>query len=156
MSRDEDIIAMVYSVFETEPRPEHFTNYLHCYECAEHDELLRRRDKNSLGIEDVNNQGWDPICFITAEGWRYYLPALVRLALESGKTEDDWYLPQFLFHLVGDGKENRRIKNCSDSQRKAIATFLWYIVGTEANLIARYNIDNDLQMAIEIWSESPA
>lgn len=152
MSMDKDIIAMVRSVFETESRPEHFTNYLHCDECTEHDELLRRRDRNSLRIEDINNPGWDPVCFLTTEGWLYYLPALVRLAMESEKKEGDWYLPQLLFHLVEDGKENRRIKNCNNTQRKAIVTFLWHIVRTKENLIAQYNIDNHLQMAIEIWS----
>ncbi len=115
MATDQEIIDAVRHAFATEPRPEHFTNYRHCCECAEHDALLASRDLQSLRLEDVNNAGWDPICFATAAGFRYYLPALVRLAFES-ITSADWYLPQLLFHLIGDGPQNRRVVCCTAGQ----------------------------------------
>jgi hypothetical protein len=40
-------------------RPQHFTNFRHCCECAEHDELLRWRDRDTLRVEDVGNPVWD-------------------------------------------------------------------------------------------------
>lgn len=151
MATDQEIIKLVREAFALEPRPEHFTNYLHCCECAEHDELLSSRDLQSLKLEDVNNAGWDPICFVTEQGFRYYLPSLVRLALESRAS--DWYLPQLLFHLVGDGPRNRRVSCCSLLQKQAIGTFLWHAVETRGELIAAYEIEEDLQSAIAIWSE---
>jgi hypothetical protein len=78
MVSDLQIMSVIHEAFAAEPRPEHFTNYTHGCECAEHNELLRARDRETLGLEDVGNPGWDPICFVTAEGFRYYLPALVR------------------------------------------------------------------------------
>jgi hypothetical protein len=92
MATDQEMINAVRHAFAAEPRPEHFTNYRHCCECAEHDALLTSCNLESLRLEDVNNTSWDPICFATAEGFRYYLPALVRLVFESIKSED-WYLP---------------------------------------------------------------
>ena len=65
------------------PKPEHFTNYRHCCECAEHDETLLAQDVNSIGIEQLGNPGWDPLCFISPEGFLYYLPALIRITLAT-------------------------------------------------------------------------
>lgn len=72
MATAQEIIEAVRHAFSAELRPEHFTNYTHCCECAEHHALLASRDLQSLHLEDVNNAGWDPICFATAEGFRYY------------------------------------------------------------------------------------
>ena len=35
MATDDEVLALVTDVFAG-PRPEHFTNYTHCCECAEH------------------------------------------------------------------------------------------------------------------------
>ena len=151
MATDQNIIDTVRQAFAAEPRPEHFTNHKHCCECAEHDALLASRDADRLRLEDVNNAGWDPICFVTAAGFRYYLPALVRLVFESA-TSEDWYLPHLLFHLIGDGPQNRRVVCCTRAQQRAIAAVLWHVVDTWPALIVRYGIDDDLQKALEIWS----
>jgi hypothetical protein len=151
MTTGQVLIDAVRSAFAGEPRPEHFTAHRHCCECAEHDALLSSRDLDSLLLEDVNNAGWDPICFATAEGFQYYLPALVRLAFESVTTED-WYLPQLLFHLTYDGPQNRRVMSCPAAQRQAIAAVLWHVVETQPVLIVHYGIEDDLQRALEIWS----
>ena len=152
MVTDQEIIDVILKAFAFEPRPQHFTNYLHCGECAEHNDLLSSRDRQSLRLEDVNNAGWDPICFITDEGFRYYLPSLARLALESS-TSRGWYLPQLLFHLIGDGPQNRRVGCCSTPQKRAITALLWHVVETRRELISNYKIEEELQRAIEIWSD---
>lgn len=151
MATDQEIINTVRYAFAAEPRPEHFTDHRHCCECAEHEALLASRDLDSLRVEDVNNAGWDPICFVTAAGFRYYLPALVRLAFET-VTSQDWYWPQLLFHLTYDGPQNRRVICCTAAQQQAIAAALWYVVQTQPVLIVRYGSEDDLQRALEIWS----
>jgi len=65
------------------PKPEHFTNYRHCCECAEHDETLLAQDVNSIGIEQLGNPGWDPLCFASPDGFLYYFPALIRITLDA-------------------------------------------------------------------------
>jgi hypothetical protein len=151
MPTDQEIIEAVRHAFAAEPRPEHFANASHCCECAEHDALLASRDLDRLRLEDVNNAGWDPICFVTAAGFRYYLPALVRLVFES-VTSEDWYLPQLLFHLIGDGPQNRRVVCCTPAQQRAIVAVLWHMVETWPELVIHYGIEEDLQRALEIWS----
>ena len=155
MATDQEIIDAVREAFGSEPRPQHFTNHSHCCECAEHNDLLSFRDPDTLRLEDVNNAGWDPICFATSEGFRYYLPALVRLAMESS-TKREWYLPQLLFHLIGDGSQNRRVECCGGQQQEAIVRFLWHVVESRGELMAEYGIEDEVQRAIEIWSEGAA
>jgi hypothetical protein len=146
MSVEEKIINHVEEAFGSAPRPEHFTNYEHCCECFDHDELLRARDRQTLTIEDVGNAGWDPVCFMSVEGFRYYLPALLRLALDS-----DTYLPQLLFHLLYDGERNARMSHCSPAERKAVVDFLWHTVEHRPSAVA--DCEEDLQRAIAIWSD---
>ena len=78
----DEILRLVETAFAAVPRPEHFTSYLHCDECQEHDELMRSRDRASLTVEDVGDT-WTPLPMLTPEGYRYYFPALVRLALSA-------------------------------------------------------------------------
>jgi len=149
---DREILRCVDEAFAHEPRPHHFTNFTHCCECAEHDAVLRARDRDTLAIEDVGNAGWDPICFITAEGFRYYLPSLVRLALgDPGSRQPAPYVHQLLFHLIGDGEDNRRVAACTPPQRKAVTAFLWHLTGTRDCKAA--GCEDNLERAIEIWTD---
>ena len=74
-----DLLTEAEEIFGSTPRPEHFTNYRHCCECAEHDETLRSATPETLSYESVR-PGWDPLCFVSPQGFQYYFPALVRLA----------------------------------------------------------------------------
>ncbi len=155
MASDHEIMGAINKALLAEPRPDHFTDYTHCCECAEHDELLRARDRETLALEDVGNAGWDPICFVTAEGFRYYLPALVRLALSRPDDRNAGpYLSQLLFHLIGDGENNRRVSCCSPAQRRAVVEFLRHAAKTSD--CAAEGCEDDLQRAIEIWSADAA
>jgi hypothetical protein len=153
VSTDAEIIDGVRRVFATRQRPDHFTNHNHCDECAEHDEVLRCRDTDTLSIDDVGNPGWDPICFISPDGFAWYLPALVRLALAQPAQPAGWYGPQLLFHLCSDGPRNERILACTPEQRQSIVGLLEHILDTRVELVERYQCGEALLRAIERWSE---
>ncbi len=118
-----------------ECKPAHFTNYRHCDECAEHDNTLKVSTVDTIGIEELGNPGWDPICFCSDEGKRYYMPALIRLSLET--VQNEFYFGQFLFHLENVGKNNCLILSCSEQQRKFIASFVEHMINTYADEIER-------------------
>ena len=86
----------IKDLFSEEKRPYHFTDYTHCEECADHDATMQQFDNTNLPVEKVNNQAWDPVCFLTPEGFRYYYPRLCELAYGRG---DAFYLESFLMHL---------------------------------------------------------
>jgi hypothetical protein len=90
VSSDNQVLRRIQLAFASRVRPDHFTNYMHCSECAEHDEVLRSRNSDTLRIEDVGNSGCDPICYISPEGFAYYLPALARLALKKRAEPHGW------------------------------------------------------------------
>ena len=120
----------------TVPKPTHFTNYRHCCECAEHDETLLTADINAIGLEQLGNPGWDPLCFTSAAGLVHYMPALIRLTLETMDTLQEQYLEQLLLHLIYDGTENRIVRACNPEHRAFIARFLAY-------LIEQYSVEMD-------------
>jgi hypothetical protein len=127
------ILEAINRTFGSVQRPEHFTNYKHCCECAEHDETLRLHDIDTIGLEELGHPSWDPICFITIEGYLYYMPALARLALGTGEK---YYLDQFPFHLNSD-----RIAAFTPKQKIAVCRLLEYIRDTRRQEIEGYDWD---------------
>lgn len=137
-------------LFGNVPRPEHFTDYTHCCECAEHDETLSRESIETLSYENLR-PGWDPLCFISPEGFQYYFPALVRLTLDG--TGENYFIDQLIFHLESDGKRNSRYLQFTPEQRSFVVRLLNYLVETRAVEIEE-NFDTDaLFRTIEIWDE---
>ncbi|HEX6987819.1 MAG TPA: DUF6714 family protein [Planctomycetaceae bacterium] len=131
MGSKADILAAIDAAFGREPRPEHFTNYRHCDECAEHDETFRSRTPETIGLDELGNPGWDPVCFVNVEGYKHYMPAFARLALDGSEVRQTseglpyrhGYLDQFLFHLWEE-----RLAAFGDAQRGAVFNLLEYVL----------------------------
>lgn len=128
MSPTDRIFAFVDEAFSECPRPEHFTNYEHCDECAEHDELLRARNRDSLTREDVGHPSWDPITYCTSVGIAYYMPSLVRLALDIGADSQLEYAHQLMFQFLCGGADNEHYAAFAPAQRHAIAALVAHLI----------------------------
>ncbi len=151
---DADVLKVVEAAFASQARPGHFTNFRHCEECAEHDEVLRSRTKESLTVADVGNPGWDPICFVTDEGFRYYFPGLARLALQEPTGGHGWYFEQLLFHLNDAATPQKRRPACTPQQREAVACFLRHVLDTRGVRVAEHLCEDELRNAISLWSDA--
>ncbi|MEX1254953.1 MAG: DUF6714 family protein [Dehalococcoidia bacterium] len=152
MATDTEILDSIAAAFAGCPRPEHFTDRVHCCECAEHDATLLSRDVETLDHDDVGSPGWDPVCFITPEGFAYYLPALARLALAPEHPQWGWYGPQLFFHFAYDGAHNARWARCTPDQRRAVAALLDHIFATRSGLLQPFD-ERSLFEALEVWSD---
>ncbi len=116
-------LAAIDRVFGGLPRPEPLIrNPNHCCECAEHEETLSVVTPETIGLEQVGSPAWDPVCYLSDAGYRYFMPGLARLALGTGEA---YYLDQFLFHL-----DSGRVDVLSESEKKAVATFLDHVLET--------------------------
>lgn len=155
-SADFAALAKVEQAFGRCRRPRHFADHTHCEECAEHDALLRERDVSSLKLADVGNPGWDPICFISDEGFLYYLPALARLALQPSTEPYGRYGAQFAWHLRSDGRGNDRWRACTSAQRQAVGFFLRHLIETRADLADEVAASDDLLAALAYWTDEGA
>ena len=137
------------------PKPIHFGDYGHCCECAEHEQTLSASDVDSIGLQELGNPGWDPLCFCSAEGLVYYLPAMIRLSLDTIDSSTESYLDQMLFHLIQDGEGNRLVNACSKQQRKFVAAFLEYLVDNHGpHIEAGVFSTDDILRAYEIWASA--
>jgi hypothetical protein len=154
MNKDDRVLNRIDAAFGIVDRPEHFTDYGHCCECAEHDELLRARDRETLTISDVGNPGWDPLCFTSPQGIAYYFPALARLALAPPDYGYGWYADQLLFHLCYGFAENAFFRFCTPSQRAAVTGLLAHIIESRADLVELYGSTDEILRCHELWDPS--
>jgi hypothetical protein len=116
--------------------------------------VLCARDLDSLKIEDVGSQAWNPITMATPAGFAYYLPALARLALDPVPQSWDWYGYIILTELRWNGPRNERWLYCSPEQRQAVAALLEHLYTTRSEAIAVYDCSYELMEALEIWSDA--
>jgi hypothetical protein len=108
-------------------------------------------DVDSIGLEQLGNPGWDPLCFASVEGLVYYMPALIRLTLETMDTLQERYLDQLLFHLMRDGKDNDLVRACSKEQRAYVVEFLTHLIEQYSVEIDQYSYAGDMLKVYEIW-----
>lgn len=146
-----DWINHSLAVFKAE-KPEHFTDFTHCDECAEHNQTLLTTTVLTIGLDQSGNSGWDPICFCNEAGKKYYTPAFIRLSLETVNSE--FYFGQFLFHLKHDGKNNQYYRACTPDQRIFLAEFIAYMIETFSLEIEQNCYTKEVLTAYEIWANS--
>lgn len=146
-----DWINTSLALFKAE-KPEHFTDFTHCPECEEHDQTLLSKTVLTIGMEELGNPGWDPICFCDEIGIKYFTPALVRLSLETANSE--FYFTQFLNRLIWDGRNNRYYLACTPDQRDFIANFIGYMIEEYSSEIEDFCYTEEALQAYRIWSKS--
>ncbi len=151
MDLTEQLINEATKVFGKVQRPEHFTNHTHCCECAEHDGTLRQYTPDTITREALGHAGWDPMTFATDTGFRYYMPALIRIALT--KTGDDYYIDQFLSQVVRDGPRNSRWEACTLAERAVVLKALRLMLEERTEEVDNWLDADRLMQAIEIWSD---
>ena len=150
MNRVQKLIEEATEVFGKVPRPEHFTNHSHCCECAEHDEVLQKFTPDTINREALGHAGWDPMTFATETGFRYYLPALIRMALT--KKDDEYYIDQFLSQVIRDGPRNSRWLACTREERAIVLEALHALLEERTEEVDNWLDADRLMQAIEIWS----
>ena len=74
---------------------------------------------DDMPLDELNNPGWDPICFATAAAFQYLVPGLSKLALYHATD----YLSSFLFHL----NHSERIALFSRRQATALIRVLDFL-----------------------------
>ena len=134
------------------PKPSSFGNPLHCCECFEYDETLRTHNIDSIGRDQLGNPGWDPMTYSSVDGAMYYMPALIKLTLDTMDNPQEMYIDQMLFTLNRDGAGNELITACNTEQRIFIADFLDYLIGHyDSEVESRIFCSTQVLKAHEIW-----
>ncbi len=78
----------------------------------EHEAQMQAFRPDELLLEDLDNPGWDPLCFASNEAMAYFMPGLVRVVLTN--TAD--YIQQFVFHIG----QPERLSGFSPRQARAL------------------------------------
>ena len=151
MKTDKEIINLIEQEFGAVSRPDHFLDFNHCEECAEHDHLLCTRDRETLKIEDVGNISWTPLSMCSPEGFAYYMPSLARLALSEPTYEYGWFPDTLTIHLSSNEEKNNFLLYCTNSQKDAVAKLLKYLNISRQALPERLTEPEDFESLINLW-----
>lgn len=152
MQGDHAVLRLIENAFGRLERPAHFTDILHCAECAEHDDRLQLCNPRSLGLEDVGYVAFDPFCVATPHALAYFFPALARLALNPPSRDHGWYASQLLFHLDIEKVDNRFYRYCDETQRRAVARLLAHIMETRLGLAFEDQSNERFMQCHQLWS----
>lgn len=144
---DQKLIKEALSLFPESCRPTNFTDHEHCEECRDHNETLLANTRENISYDVLGNPAWDPICFVNHPGFKYYFPAMVRLAIYG--TGNEYYIDQFLFHIT----ENTSCVSFDDQQSSFVLKVLEYMLENKSEEI-EVNLDaDDILNAIERWEK---
>lgn len=146
----EAIITEAEAVFGKLERPEHFTNHTHCCECRDHDDELQPYTPADIPRSALGHMGWDPITFCTDEGFRYFLPGLIRIAFTE-RGEDNYY-EQFVWHMTPMEGGHDRFTICTAEERAVVARALAWLLENRADEIERECVPDELLAALERWT----
>jgi hypothetical protein len=149
MERDR-IIERAFTVFQNVERPAHFTNFNHCCECREHDEVLLAGTPATISRSDLGTMAWDPITFTTGTGFRYYIPGLIRVVLTQ--TGDNNYYEQFLWHMASPDQVKERCPEITEEECEVISETLEYLLNHRTTEIDEECMADTLLAAVESWT----
>lgn len=145
------IINDAYRAFSSFSRPEHFTDYTHCEECAEHDETMRSCSLSEVGPNQVGNPGWSPIPFLTEQAYGYVMPRLLELALTNGtNAHGEPFVFQYLLALT-PSPEYRKFDYFTPEQATVVLESLYFIREHMTAIVEDECCDKDLVGAITQW-----
>jgi len=145
-----NLVVLAQKIFQTE-KPTFFVEPPWDYEGVEHNETLMKSSLETIGLAELGNPGWDPLCFCSEEGMKYFFPALVRLSLDT--IDDDFYFEQLLFHLGYGGQKNRFLNSCSTDQKEFVSMFLNYMIENHAEKIDK-NFEADTALEVQqLWHD---
>lgn len=126
MKNKNDILKSVDEAFSNIRKPSIFINH-NDYSCdnelTRYNDIFINHDRDSITIKELGNIGNNPICHMNWEGYLYYFPALVRIALESILYKD-----MFLMNLSND-----KIDQFNDLQKNSVEGLLLYMLSESEN-----------------------
>ena len=125
--------------------PRAFNDFLNVDdEFREHDALLQSRDHQSLTREDLGSVGWNPVGCMNVAGWRYWLPALGRIALSTERADRGYFMWDLLVYLKNP-ELNPAFLSFTRHEREAVARFL-----KEATPFVRENLEPEVEVEYDL------
>ena len=144
-----EILSSIEAAFSHCRRPHNFIDASHCEECAEHNDTLCNTNRDEIGLKELGNPCWDPMCFVQPQGFVYYFPAMVRLAFDDSTNNE--YLNQFLFHCTYEGGKNPNFKHFTNDQVRATADLMRFLKMNWKKKLEYLMATEDADIAVRVW-----
>ena len=133
-------------------RPKVFMdNPNHCGECKDVEFNAQENDINTLTLAKAGDGYASLLSFLNDIGFIYYMPAFIRLCIET--TMDEGYISEFIFAITDEKQNNSRLHACTKEQRQFIYNFLKWYKNNHSDILKQWLIEeNEIDEAISLWS----
>jgi hypothetical protein len=145
------VIEQINLAFGRIQRPKEFVDVTHCDECKEHNETLLETNCEEIGLKELGNPGWDPICFVRPQGFLYYFPALVRLVFDDKSNNE--FLDSFLFHSTYEGVKSRFFVHFNEQQISATLDLMLFLKFNWKKKVEKMGLVKELAQAVTLWEK---
>jgi hypothetical protein len=146
-----DIINLAYREFSEFPKPDHSTDYLHCLECKEYDDLLRNVKCADLTIEQIGTECWGPVAFLLPEAMAYYMPKFIELALLNVDNKaGSPYITQFI-NQIGLNRSRPCFSLFRCTHISIVGAAFRHIDENYRQIVEYHCWENDLDEALNNW-----
>ena len=153
MNKKDEIIEEAYLKFASFKRPEHFTDYKHCKECAEFDAILQQYALGDISSNQLGTVSWSPVLFLTEDAYGYVMPRLIELSLNLElNIANELILLDWLIY-ISPSPENNRAKDFTKEQKLVVLYALKYIEKQIWTVVEKGIHENILRNAILEWSK---
>ncbi len=147
---DKEILDQADAAFAGVSRPDRFY-HCDCDECRRYDEILRAKTPDTLSAEDLPMEDC-PMSGVSPEGFRYYLPAMIRVALsDEGGEFLSFLVPLYLSSLIRKG-HRRHVDILNTAQKYAVRDFVFHARATRGQTFGDFLVSRKvLDRAVDLW-----
>ena len=142
------ILEALYQEFSDVEKPEHFTKFEHCEECREHNETMKSANLDTLTALHLGSFGWNPLSFLTEQGFAYFMPRLIELLLQDAKFRSgDPFAESMLFQLCPSASFDRFLSYSPQKCRAVLEALKYYKNHSTHDRFTGEDVDK----AIQYW-----
>ena len=121
----------------------------HCEECEEVEKNAQESDIDTLTLEKAGDGYASFSCFLNDCAFKYYMPAFIRLSLETNM--EDGYIENFIFAITVDKEDNSRLKSFSSEQKIFVHSFLKWYKENKKEILDQWLIEEEINDVLSLW-----
>ncbi|MFP4477359.1 MAG: hypothetical protein ACLFOY_17485 [Desulfatibacillaceae bacterium] len=146
------VVRLARAGFMGHPRPAMCMSHGDdCPECRDHETSLSGKTRDTLVVEDLGTVAWNPLAHMKPSAMAFFLPTIIRLAVDNVPDADGEPFACRFINLVLDGPNDPRFRFFVPPERRAVVHALEFIREYLAEVVESEGWGGELDAALGRW-----